>query len=222
METTSWWKRLRKRSQKKIYEQLGLIIDQPRSGGAGSSNNGPTARRFFRSPNKTATATGLNEECLDRLQKYIRALCSGKKLDPKKVKVYGRETAEIWIRNYPWYYTPQAIHRALIHRWQVIENGAYYDIPIDSYTEESSESANKSYKHDRAFHARKFNRLATMTDVIHMRLVNSDPFINSLKVYKKDAHKILKTNLQQLWIYLSKLCFSLSFSLSFSHIIHYT
>eukprot|EP00733_Pompholyxophrys_punicea_P001625 Pompholyxophrys_punicea_v1_NODE_880_length_1175_cov_2.729464.p1 type:complete len:151 gc:universal NODE_880_length_1175_cov_2.729464:1000-548(-) len=103
----------------------------------------------------------------------------------KSSSVWPQPTASLWIQGYPWYYMPQAVH-ALLHAWEAIKSGAYYHVPIGwlTHTEESSESANKSYKYDRQFHARKVSREATMTDVTHMRLAASDPFINNFRTRK--------------------------------------
>jgi hypothetical protein len=40
--------------QSRFRSEVGLVIDMPRSGGSGSSNNGNAARRFFRNAEQTA------------------------------------------------------------------------------------------------------------------------------------------------------------------------
>ncbi|KAJ4437537.1 hypothetical protein ANN_17682 [Periplaneta americana] len=53
--------KLRKESiQKSFRAKMGLIIDRPKPGGSGTSNDGNTARRFFANPELAATITGVD------------------------------------------------------------------------------------------------------------------------------------------------------------------
>lgn len=54
------------RIQEEFRSKLGLIIDKPRSGGSGNSNDGNTARTFFRNSDTAAEITGLKKELIDR------------------------------------------------------------------------------------------------------------------------------------------------------------
>lgn len=44
--------------QRSFKNEMGLIIDKPRPGGSGTSNDGNTAKRFFRDAEKTSEITG--------------------------------------------------------------------------------------------------------------------------------------------------------------------
>jgi len=43
-------KEKKKEKQTKFRQEMGLLIDQPRPGGSGTTNDGNTARRFFSNP----------------------------------------------------------------------------------------------------------------------------------------------------------------------------
>lgn len=51
---------------------MGLKIDQPRQGGAGTSNDGNMARRFFANPEMSSLITGLKKNLLNVLQQYCK------------------------------------------------------------------------------------------------------------------------------------------------------
>ena len=51
--------------QKGFRLRLGLIVDQPKPG-FGSSNDGNTARRFFKDPNTSASITLVNQDLIER------------------------------------------------------------------------------------------------------------------------------------------------------------
>lgn len=56
----------KKNVQSRFRNELGLHIDKPRQG-AGNSNDGNTARRFFSNYQCTANITGVDEELIKRL-----------------------------------------------------------------------------------------------------------------------------------------------------------
>ena len=44
--------------------KMGLIVDQPRVGGCGTSNDGNTARKFFKHPDISANITGIDKDVI--------------------------------------------------------------------------------------------------------------------------------------------------------------
>ena len=74
-------KERKKKIQQKFIVELGLQVNQPRSCGVGSSNNGNTARRFFDNAEKSAEITGyyknnnLKKKLIQIL--FVRHRCSG-------------------------------------------------------------------------------------------------------------------------------------------------
>eukprot|EP00734_Pompholyxophrys_sp_LG126_P000180 Pompholyxophrys_sp_v1_NODE_30_length_3689_cov_21.111998.p2 type:complete len:247 gc:universal NODE_30_length_3689_cov_21.111998:3048-2308(-) len=63
--------------QQQLWQHLHLIVDQPKAGGAGTSNNGNTARRFFQRRDQVAQLTGFDSGILDQISVYLRVLCCG-------------------------------------------------------------------------------------------------------------------------------------------------
>eukprot|EP00733_Pompholyxophrys_punicea_P000940 Pompholyxophrys_punicea_v1_NODE_378_length_2095_cov_23.619608.p1 type:complete len:497 gc:universal NODE_378_length_2095_cov_23.619608:1657-167(-) len=174
--------------KQKIYNELGLVIDQPKAGGSGTSNDGNTARRFFAEYRKVSEITGLDSNVLAKLGTFIRAIGCGFPVNSEKLKSFGLEVANLLVRTYPWYDMPQAVHKALIHGWLVVKKLQYYCIPVGMASEEAGETANKEIKKARLHHSRKSSRLATMKDIFHWRLLASDPYI-ALNLLKNKKSK---------------------------------
>ena len=141
--------KIRKREiQKRFRLETGLIIDKPKPGGSGTSNDGNTARRFFYNTDKTATITGLDIAALKRcsailqvpLLNYVfhpntiveRIICfqllaSGSEINVERFSDFCFETVKYLVQLYPWYYMLATVHKVLIHGAQVIEN---FSVPI--------------------------------------------------------------------------------------------
>ena len=78
------------------------MIDLPRSGGSGESNNGNTALRLFKNPEQTAAIIVVE---VHLIKKYV-VLCtmsSGFMIDGDKLKNYCLATAQLFVQHYPWY-----------------------------------------------------------------------------------------------------------------------
>ncbi len=158
----------------KFREQLNLIIDTPKQGGSGNSNDGNTARRFFANPEITASITEVNVELIRRFAVILQAMASGKKVDIEKFGTYTHETARLYVAKYEWYYMPASVHKILIHGARIIESAI---LPIGQLSEEAQEARNKDYKRFRLHNTRKSDRIKTITDLAHMLLISSDPFL---------------------------------------------
>jgi len=62
---------------------MGIIVDKPRDGGEGSSNDGNVARKFFSNPNLASKITGINENLIYRCATILQA-ASGYKININK------------------------------------------------------------------------------------------------------------------------------------------
>ncbi|GFQ72074.1 hypothetical protein TNCT_644431 [Trichonephila clavata] len=58
-------------------------------------------------------------------------------------------------------------------------------------SEEALEARNKDSKYFREHHTRKFNRKQSMEDIIQMLLVSSEPYITSLRKFKRKKKESL-------------------------------
>lgn len=178
----------KKRIQDEFREKMGLVIDKPRAGGSGTSNDGNTARKFFKNSAVSAEITGLDKELIDRCRTILECLGSSYMIKKTKFKEFALITARKLVETYPWYYLPPSVHKVLIHGETVID---YALASIGQLSEEAAESNNKNIKQFRLNHTRKISRVATNTDLLHRLLLSSDPFITSLRqvsMKRKEEH----------------------------------
>ena len=129
--------------QAALVEKLGIVVDRPKSGGSGSSNNGNCARRFFRNYTVVAGILGLEEELLKRLFTILCTFSCFQEINADKLEQYCLETAELFVEKYPWFSMPQGLHKILIHSHQVVRSK---NLPIGMLSEEAQEANNKEFK----------------------------------------------------------------------------
>lgn len=163
--------------QTKFRTRTGLIVDVPRQG-SGTSNDGNTARRFFRDPEVTAEITKVDVRLIKRFSIILQALACGRKINSEAFGRYAFQTAELYVQLYPWYYMPASVHKILLHGQMVIES---FLLPIGQMSEEAAEARNKDFKRFRQFNTRKCSRIATNTDLMHKLLASSDPYVACLR-----------------------------------------
>lgn len=203
LDTKTWQMRTKeqkmKYSQRKrliqeiLYKNLGLNVDKPKSGGAGNTNDGNTARRAFEDPDLFAKCLGLNNQLLRNFRTILIALSCHLPIDPALFKSVCYTTAEIYVSHYAWFPMPATVHKILIHAADIMKNSL---LPIGMLGEEASEARNKNYKQYRRDHSRKNNRTANLTDIFNRIMDTSDPIISSLsldsRLKKKDNYRFLK------------------------------
>ena len=91
--------------QKRFREETGLLIDMP-TANAGNTNDGNTARRFFKNAETSSEITGVNLELIKRFGTILAALNCGLPINVTKFSLYAEETANIYLTIYSWYYMP--------------------------------------------------------------------------------------------------------------------
>ena len=180
---------------KSFRQEMGLIIDQPKPGGFGSTNDGNTARRFFKEPNISATITGIDEELIRRFSIILRVISSGFAVNVDAFDKYALETANLYVKLYPWYYMPASVHKILIHGGRVIESAI---LPIGMLSEEAQEARHKHLRKYREGHSRKISRIETMQDVLNLLLVTSDPVISQISIPPRHKRESLPQEVSQL------------------------
>ena len=168
----------KKRIQLSLKKEIGLIVDQPKQGGSGTSNDGNTARRFFQENERVSQITGFDKNALMNLHALLQVLSSGMVINIEAFEKYAYATAEKLIFLYPWYPLPPSLHRVLIHGPSTLRNTL---LPIGMMSEEAQESRNKDHRNFRRDHTRKFSRTTTNEDLIHHLLITSDPVISSTR-----------------------------------------
>lgn len=187
----------KKEIQTQFRERLGLIVDKPKSGGSGTSNDGNTARRFFMNSEISAEITGIKKELLDRCWIILQCMNSGYKIDSKKFNDFAIETAKQLVHedNYKWYKMPPSVHKVLIHGADIINHSL---LSIGELSEEAAEATNKHIKAYRRDHTRKMNRVLTNTDLINRLLLHSDPLISGLRKLPKKKITVLSKSVLNL------------------------
>lgn len=177
--------------QKEFREKMGIIVDKPRDGGRGSSNDGNIARKFFGNTALSSEITGIDERLIHKCATILQAIGSGYNINAEKFNNYALDTANDLITAYPWYYLPATVHKVLIHGSAVIQ---YALLSIGELSEEAAESNNKEIKKCRLQHSRKISRTLSNTDVINNLILRSDPFITGQRqLPKKPKSTILKS-----------------------------
>lgn len=73
--------RRKKSIQDQFRQKLGLIVDKPRTGGSGTSNDGNTARKLFYNSEISAEITEIKKELIDRCGNILHCLASGYKIN---------------------------------------------------------------------------------------------------------------------------------------------
>ena len=160
--------------QQRFREELGLIVDKPKQGGYGSSNDGNTARRFFENWAISARITEVDEDLIQRFYIVCQVISCGYKIDIQKFEDYSI---------------------ILIHGSKIIESSL---LPIGQMSEKAQEACNKYIKNYRENFARKCSRETNMEDIFHRLLITSDPVITSLRKLPQKTLKKLSSQVLEL------------------------
>lgn len=158
-----------------------MLLDFVRQG-SGNTNDGNTARRFFRDSKFASENTGIDEKLIKRFHVILIAVTSRKKVDVTKFDKYATDTILLYNSLYSWYYMPVTVHKVLFHGAKIME---FFDLPIGYYSEEAQEARNKDFKRIRECNTRKTSRFDTIEDIIHGLLISSDPVISQLRNIKE-------------------------------------
>lgn len=162
--------------QSELFHRMGLRVDFPNPGGAGSSNDGNTARRAFKDHETFDEILGIDKEVLRRIRIILQTISHNFPIDPDLFGKYCRTTAELYLANYKWYYMNPTLHQILIHGEAIVRNSV---LPLGMLSEQAAESKNKYYRQDRLHHARKTSRTANMKDMFYRSIDFSDPIIST-------------------------------------------
>lgn len=164
--------------QQLLRTEIGILVDYPKQGGSGNSNDGNTARRFFQNPNIVSRITGFDCTIIARFSVILQALACGYAINVNAFHTYAFKTAQMFVSTYNWFYMPVTVHKILIHGSAVISAAI---LPIGQLSEEAQEARNKDFKAFREYHTRKCNRQDTNEDIFLRFMLSSDPVISSLR-----------------------------------------
>lgn len=187
----------KRRIQKEFRARLGLIVDKPKPGGAGNSNDGNTARRFFENVDISAEITGIDKDVMVRMKNILIAVSCGMEIEGDKFREYCYETAQMYILLYGWYYMPTTVHKLLIHGHEII---SYSVLPIGIMSEDAQESRNKDIARYRENFSRKSSRVNTNTDIFNRMIITSDPLIAALSGKPRKPTKPLPIDVRNMMV----------------------
>ena len=103
----------------------------------------------------------------------LEVISSEHKINTEKYSKYATDTAEMYVRLYPWHPLTPTMHKILIHGAIVIENAL---LPIGQLPEEAAEARNKYFHLYRQNFARKFSRVSCNLVVLNRLLLSSDQY----------------------------------------------
>ena len=164
--------------QEKFMQQMGLLVDFVKQG-FGTTNDGNTARRFFRDYEKSAEITNIDKDLIKHFAVILQAIASGNPINIEGFRSYCRETAELFVHLYPWFYMPASVHKLLVHGADICQHFGL--LPIGILSEEAGEARNKDFRNVRERHTRKFNRISANEDLLHNLLISSDPYLSHIR-----------------------------------------
>lgn len=81
--------------QEAFKKECGLLIDIVKQG-AGTTNDGNTARRFFRDAETTARITGIRKDLIERFHVILQTVASGERVNLSKFSEFCKDTAELY------------------------------------------------------------------------------------------------------------------------------
>nr|XP_047135289.1 uncharacterized protein LOC124812535 [Hydra vulgaris] len=167
--------------KQEFREQLGLIVDQRRDGGAGTTTTGNVARKAFQNPEIVARICDVPVKLVENLGTLWSALASGYAIDPDKFGVLCEETEKIYLDHVKWYWLSPTIHKVLKHGKQIIEACV---LPIGMTNKEPGEANNKFLRKIRLYHARKSSWLNGMSNLFLRLMDIIDPKIQLSNISK--------------------------------------
>lgn len=161
--------------QTRFRNETGLLVDMPKTN-FGNTNDGNTSRRFFEDPKLASEITGIDYELIFRLKVILEAISSGYSISTEKFNKYAEETAQLYVKLYPWHPMTPTLHKVLIHGSEIIKNAL---LPIGQLSEEAAEARNKHFRAYRQDFARKFSRESCNQDILNRLLLSSDPLLSA-------------------------------------------
>ncbi|KAI8117845.1 Protein ELYS like protein [Lucilia cuprina] len=103
----------------------------------GSTNDGNTARRFFKHFETTSEITGISMDLLQKVNIILMAINSKHKVNATKFGEYSTKVSKLLLELYPWKEMTPTVHKILCHGKVIIEHNI---LPLGELTEEPQES----------------------------------------------------------------------------------
>lgn len=170
-----------------LYDKFRVRVDQPRSGGAGTSTTGNVCRRVFANPKLLSSVLNIDEELIERFRNILIAINCQEPINPEKIDAYCKDTYRLYLKHYDWYKIPATVHKVLAHAGEIIMHSP---APLGILAEEAAESQHKQLKKYRTHHARKRSRVDNLHDVFIRAMNESDPYISTIWMANRLKKKV--------------------------------
>ncbi|EFN88194.1 hypothetical protein EAI_06546, partial [Harpegnathos saltator] len=118
-EAKTIMKKRKRQIQERFRDKFSMSVDQPRSGGVGTSTTGNVSRRAFEKPELLAEVLDLDVTLVKNFRTILLVLNSQFPVDPIKFQKFCLDTAKIFNEKYGWYKMPSAVHKTLAHGAQI-------------------------------------------------------------------------------------------------------
>jgi hypothetical protein len=125
-------------TQEEFRTKMRLLVDVPKPGCC-DTNDCSTSRRFFADPELAGAITGIDVNLIYRFKVILEVVSSGHKINAEKYSIYATDTADKYVRLYPWHPMTQTLHRILIYGAILIQNAL---LPIGQLSEQPVEARN--------------------------------------------------------------------------------
>lgn len=180
--------------QEKFWRELGLIVDMPKQG-AGNSNTGNVARRFFENHESSASILNIKPSIIYKMGQVLEVIRSRFAIDPILFEEYCNDLYNEYITDYKLFPLTPTVHKILCHGPKIVQ---YFQMPIGDLSEEAQETRHKHFKSYMADSARTFSRITCHEDILNKFTLTTDPLINKYRKSKieyrehgEDAKKML-------------------------------
>ena len=163
----------------------------------GSTNDGNTARKFFKESGKTAAVTKLDENLIKHFRLLLAALSTKSEVDPDKFEKHAAATKALLTELHPNVSLTPTAHKLLDHGADVLR---YHEAPMGVLNEDAQEAQHKDCRRFRLSNARKDSREHTICDMFVMLQVSSDPVVCGHRKPEDDREPHLEPDFDRLLI----------------------
>ena len=171
-------KEFREYYQIEFAKKLNLKIDYV-DPGYGRTNTGNNVKECLKNYKYTSEILKIDINIVKNLNEITTYLYSLKEINLNDYISLLNETHDLIRSTYSDISIPPSVHKILVHSPAIIKE---LGLSPGKYCEENSECLIKVIRLAISRFSRKESPISNLTDIVHYLLINSDPFINNLKI----------------------------------------
>jgi len=133
--------------------------------------------RSFNSCRESARIAGVNETFIHRFYVILQSISSGFELNIEEFNQCTKDTAKLFVIDYPWFYIPVNVHKILVHGADIV---LWAILLIGQLTKEAQESRNNDLQVLQKKSRDKNNSVVNERRLFNLLLVSSDTSIQRL------------------------------------------